>query len=266
MIPAIVGATVGAPVGLVFDNVRTAEPSRSAIVAAFIILLANGEMAARRPDRSGARQGPLVVPWMGCVGPGPALPPSTWEPGVLAVLVLLAHFDLREANAIKVTTPDWRRWSAADLRGRVRVDWRVAVRGGQHRGGAARSAAGARPNAAKWVFRLLIAALLIECDPPVMDSCSLGSAPVAVPFGLPGPRPLASVPASRFLPRRVTSGVGDSHPGDTLDLGGRLLRRLMEPRHRGRGQLPSLRSWRCAGRHAGVAALTAPARPRRSPP
>ena len=40
-IPAIVGATAGASLASVFDNVRTAELLTFAIVAAFIILLAN---------------------------------------------------------------------------------------------------------------------------------------------------------------------------------------------------------------------------------
>ena len=100
---------------------------------------------------------------MGCVGAWPASSPSTLNlcPGGAGSAGALLD---SEANAIKVTTLGLAALvSLLIFSGRVRSTggWRVCSRR-QHRGGAARSAAGARPNAAKWVFQLLIAALLIE--------------------------------------------------------------------------------------------------------
>jgi uncharacterized membrane protein YfcA len=165
-IPAIVGATAGASLASVFDNVRTAELLTFAIVAAFIILLANpgrwlhADRTDQEPDK-----GPLVLFLMGCVGAWAGLIAVDSGTYALAVLVLLAHFSIREANAIKVTTLGLAALvSLLIFSGQGQVDWRVA--GLLAAGSIVGALLGARlalgPNAAKWVFRLLIAALLIE--------------------------------------------------------------------------------------------------------
>jgi uncharacterized membrane protein YfcA len=106
-------------------------------------------------------KGPLVLILMGFVGAWAGLIAVDSATYALAVLVLAAHFSIREANAIKVTTLGLAALvSLIIFSGQGCVDWRVAslLAVGSVLG--ARLAPG--PHAAKWVFRLLVAAVQVE--------------------------------------------------------------------------------------------------------
>ena len=83
----------------------------------------------------------------------------------LAVLVLVAHFSIREANAIKVTTLGLAALvSLIIFSAQGYVDWRVAslLAVGSVLGALLGARLALGPHAAKWVFRLLVAAVLVE--------------------------------------------------------------------------------------------------------
>jgi uncharacterized membrane protein YfcA len=165
-IPVAIGATAGASLASVFDDMRTTNLVIFAVVVAVLLLFANPSkwLSADRTDQT-PNKGPLVLILMGCVGVWAGLIAVDSGTYALAVLVLLAKFPIREANAIKVTTLGIAALvSLVVFSGNGEIDWRVAslLAVGSIAGAflGARLALG--PHAAKWVFRLLILVLGLE--------------------------------------------------------------------------------------------------------
>ena len=87
------------------DHMRTTNLVIVAVVVAVLLLFANPSkwLSADRTDQP-PNKGPLVLILMGCVGVWAGLIAVDSGTYALAVLVLVAKFPIREANAIKVTT------------------------------------------------------------------------------------------------------------------------------------------------------------------
>lgn len=164
--PAAAGAVVGSSIASVFDDGRTTSLVIGAVLVALLLLFANPAkwLSADRTDRPPNR-GPLVLLLMGLVGVWAGLIAVDSGTYALAALVLVGHFAIREANAIKVTA-----LGAAALvslvvfSGKGEIDWGTASY--LAIGSIAGAFLGARlalgPHAAKWVFRLLILVLVLE--------------------------------------------------------------------------------------------------------
>lgn len=165
-IPAILGAVLGALLASVFGDVRTTMLVTFAVALAFVLVCANpSRWLNAEQDGSARNTGPLPMALMGVVGAWAGLIAVDSGTYALAVLVLLARFGIREANGIKVMALG----SAALVSllvfwGKGDIDWGVAA--WVALGSIAGALLGARlalgPDAARWVFRLLILVLLIE--------------------------------------------------------------------------------------------------------
>lgn len=165
-IPVIIGAILGASLATMFDDMRTTNLVTFAVVLAFVLLLFNpGKwLHADRTDQV-PNKGPLVLVLMGFVGAWAGLIAVDSATYALAVLVLVAHFSIREANGIKVTALGLAALvSLIIFSGRGDVDWRVAslLAAGSVLGALLGARLALGPHAAKWVFRLLVAAVLVE--------------------------------------------------------------------------------------------------------
>lgn len=165
-VPLLSGAVVGVAVATNLSNMRTGWLTTLAvIIAAGVVLLKPSKwLHADHPD-SPPNTGPLVMAilvgvgvWAGLI----ALDSATYA---LAVLVLMAHFPIREANAFKVLGLGLvALLGAIVFAARGQIDWLWAVP--LSVGGIAGSLAGSRvslgPNASKWIFWMLVAVLGLE--------------------------------------------------------------------------------------------------------
>lgn len=165
-IPVIIGAILGASLATLFDDMRTTNLVTVAVVLAFVLLLFNpGKWLHADRTELAPNKGPLVLILMGFVGAWAGLIAVDSATYALAVLVLVAHFSIREANAIKVTTLGLAALvSLIIFSAQGYVDWRVAslLAVGSVLGALLGARLALGPHAAKWVFRLLVAAVLVE--------------------------------------------------------------------------------------------------------
>jgi uncharacterized membrane protein YfcA len=165
-IPAVLGAICGALLASVLGDLRTTQLVIVAVALALVIVLFNPSkwLAAERNQQE-TNQGPLPLALMGLVGAWAGLIAVDSGTYALAVLVLVAHFSIREANGIKVTAIGLASLvSLLIFSGQAEVDWRAAsiLAAGSVAGALLGARLALGPHAAKWVFRLLVLALLIE--------------------------------------------------------------------------------------------------------
>ena len=128
-IPVAIGAVAGALLASVFDDRRTTNLVIFAVVVAVLLLFSNPSkwLSADRTNQP-PNKGPLVMILMGCVGVWAGLIAVDSGTYALAVLVLVAKFPIREANAIKVTTLGIAALvSLIVFSGNGDIDWRVAA-------------------------------------------------------------------------------------------------------------------------------------------
>ncbi len=171
-IPTALGAACGALLASVFGDLRTTQLVTVAVALTLVVVLFNPSrwLAADRPQQEPER-GPLALALMGLVGGWAGLIAVDSGTYALAVLVLVAHFPIREANGIKVTA-----LGAAALTsllifsGQAEVDWRsgLILAAGSVLGALLGARLALGPHAAKWVFRILVLVLVIEMVPLVV--------------------------------------------------------------------------------------------------
>lgn len=171
-IPTMFGAVCGALLASVFGDLRTTQLLTFAVAVTLVVLLLNPSrwLAADRPQEEPNR-GPLALSLMALVGGWAGLIAVDSGTYALAVLVMVAHFPIREANGIKVAA-----LGSAGLISlliftqQAVVAWRPALI--LAAGSVVGASLGARlalgPNAAKWVFRLLVLVLVSELVPLVI--------------------------------------------------------------------------------------------------
>lgn len=165
-IPVAIGASIGASLASVFDDVHTTNLVVVAVVVALLLLFANPSrwLSADRTDQP-PNKGLVTMTLMGIVGAWAGLIAIDSGTYALAVLVLLGRFAIREANAIKVASLGVAALvSLIVFSGRGDVDWRVAslLAVGSVIGALLGARLSLGPHAAKWVFRLLILVLALE--------------------------------------------------------------------------------------------------------
>lgn len=165
-VPAAIGAFAGSSLASVFDDGRTTGLVIAAVLVALLVLFANPAkwLAADRTDRP-PNKGPIVLVLMGLVGLWAGLIAVDSGTYALAVLVLLARFPIREANAIKVTSLGLAALvSLVVFSGKGEIDWSAAafLAVGSVIGAFLGAKLALGPHAAKWVFRLLVLVLVLE--------------------------------------------------------------------------------------------------------
>lgn len=183
-IPAVLGAILGALLASAVGNANTTALVTFAVVFAAVLLCANPArwLAADRTDLP-PDKGPLVMLLMGVVGAWAGLIAVDSGTYALAVLVLVAHFAIREANGIKVVALG----SAALVSALIfwshgKIDWRTAslLAVGSVVGALLGARLALGPHAAKWVFRLLLAVLAIEVVRLVIALEAQGTLPALI--------------------------------------------------------------------------------------
>ena len=165
-LPLVLGAVLGALSASCLDDMRTGLVTTMAVGMALVVVLCNpsrwlnADQAKRAPE-----SGPLVTSALFGVGLWAGL--IVLDSGIylLGALVLLAHYPIREANAIKALGIGLvSLLSVIVFTVRGEIDWLWAIP--LSTGGIIGSLIGTRfslgPNAAKWVFWMLVFILGIE--------------------------------------------------------------------------------------------------------
>ncbi len=165
-LPLVVGAVLGALSASVLSDIKTGILTTLAVGMALVVLLCNPSrwLNADQPQRA-PESGLLVTIALFVVGLWAGL--IVLDSGIylLGTLVLLAHYPIREANAIKALLIGLvALLSVIVFTIRGQIDWLWAIP--LSVGGVIGSLIGTRfslgPNAAKWVFWMLVFILGIE--------------------------------------------------------------------------------------------------------
>jgi uncharacterized membrane protein YfcA len=165
-LPLVLGAVLGALSASCLDDMRTGLMTTMAVGMALVVVLCNpsrwlnADQAKRAPE-----SGPLVMCVLFVVGIWAGLIVLDTGIYLLATLVMLAHYPIREANAIKALGIGLvSLLSVIVFTVRGQIDWLWAIP--LSVGGIIGSLIGTRfslgPNAAKWVFWMLVLILGIE--------------------------------------------------------------------------------------------------------
>ncbi len=165
-VPLLAGAVIGLIVAENFSDMRTIRVTVFALgIAALLVLLNPSKWLAVETTAPVRTSGPLITVAVFAVGAWAGLIVLDSATYMLAILVLMAHFPIREANAIKVFS-----LGLVALLGTVvfslkgQIDWLWAIP--LSLGAMAGSHIGARvslgPNASRWVYSMLILVLVGE--------------------------------------------------------------------------------------------------------
>jgi len=165
-LPLVLGAVLGALLASVLSDVKTGVLTTLAVGLAVVVVLFNpskwlhAHQSARTPEN-----GPLVMGVLFVIGIWAGLIVLDTGIYLLGALVLLAHYPIREANAIKALAIALvALMSVAVFSVRGEIDWLWAIP--LSLGGVIGSLIGAHfslgQNAAKWVFWVLVLVLGLE--------------------------------------------------------------------------------------------------------
>ena len=165
-LPLVLGAVLGALSASVLSDVRTGVLTTVAVALALVIVLFNpSKWLHADQSRRSPESGTLVMSVLFVVGIWAGLIVLDTGIYLLAALVMLAHYPIREANAIKALAIALvALLSVLVFTVRGEIDWLWAIP--LSVGGVIGSLIGTRfslgPNASKWVFWMLVSILILE--------------------------------------------------------------------------------------------------------
>ena len=162
----VAGAVIGAVTAATIDDYKTSWVVTAAVIMALAVLCLNPArwLNADHTHLPHAA-GPLVISLMFLVGIWTGLLVLDSGTYTLAVLVLAAHYSIRQANAIKalaIGTSVAVSLLIFGWRGQVEWAWAIPLSVGSMLGSLAGVRVALSPHAAKWVFRLLVVVLAFE--------------------------------------------------------------------------------------------------------
>jgi uncharacterized membrane protein YfcA len=162
----VAGAVIGAIAAAAIDDYNTSLVVTAAVIMALAVLCVNPARWLRADHTHLPREtGPFVMFLMFLVGIWTGLVVLDSGTYTLAVLVLAAHYSIRQANAIKalaIGTAVAVSLLIFGWHGQVEWAWAIPLSIGSILGSLAGVRLALSPHAAKWVFRLLLAVLAFE--------------------------------------------------------------------------------------------------------
>jgi uncharacterized membrane protein YfcA len=162
----VAGAVIGAVAAAAIDDYNTSLVVTAAVIMALAVLCVNPARWLHADHTRLPREaGPFVMFLMFLVGIWTGLVVLDSGTYTLAVLVLAAHYSIRQANAIKalaIGTAVAVSLLIFGWHGQVEWAWAIPLSIGSILGSLAGVRVALAPHAAKWVFRLLVAVLAFE--------------------------------------------------------------------------------------------------------
>ena len=165
-VPLLAGAVVGLFAAENLSDMRTIRVTVFALgLAALLVVLNPSKWLSAdiaEPDRA---PGPLITVAVFAVGAWAGLIVLDSATYMLAVLVLMAHFPLREANAIKVFSIGLVALLGVVLftvKGQIDWLWAIPLAVGAMAGSRVGAQVSLGPNASKWVYSMLLVVLVGE--------------------------------------------------------------------------------------------------------
>jgi uncharacterized membrane protein YfcA len=165
-LPTIAGAVIGTLLAASLSDMKTGYLTTFAVLMAMVLVLCNPAKWLNADQSSKPKQsGPLVLFLLFLVGIWTGLIVLDSGTYFLAILVLMAHYPIREANAIKVLTMGMPSLIAVIIfsaKGQINWIWALPL----SVGGILGSLIGARlslgPNASKWIYWVLVLVLAVQ--------------------------------------------------------------------------------------------------------
>lgn len=130
-----------------------------------MVLINPSKWLEATPSEPGRTTGPLIMAALFAVGAWAGLIVLDSATYLLAVLVLMAHFPIREANAIKVFSLGLVALLGVILftvKGQIEWSWAVPLSVGAIAGSRVGAQVSLGPNASKWVYSMLLLVLGVE--------------------------------------------------------------------------------------------------------
>lgn len=164
--PLLAGAVIGLIAAANLSDMRTIRVTVFALgVAALLVLINPSKWLAVEVTRPARASGPLIMVAVFAIGAWAGLIVLDSATYMLAVLVLLAGFPLREANAIKVFALGLVALLGTivfAVKGQIDWLWALPLSLGSIGGSWVGTRVSLGPNASKWVYCMLVVVLLGE--------------------------------------------------------------------------------------------------------
>jgi uncharacterized membrane protein YfcA len=165
-VPLLAGAVIGLIAAENLSDMRTIRVTVFALgVAALLVLINPSKWLAVEVTRPPRASGPLIMVAVFAIGAWAGLIVLDSATYMLAVLVLLAGFPIREANAIKVFALGLVALLGTivfAVKGQIDWLWALPLSLGSIAGSWVGSRVSLGPNASKWVYFMLLAVLVGE--------------------------------------------------------------------------------------------------------
>ena len=165
-VPLLLGAVVGLIAAENLSDMRTVRVTVFALgIAALLVLLNPSKWLAAETTAPARTSGPLITLAVFAVGAWAGLIVLDSATYMLAVLVLMAHYPLREANAIKVFSLGLVALLGVILftvKGQIDWLWAVPLSVGAMVGSQVAARVSLGPNANRWVYSMLLVVLAGE--------------------------------------------------------------------------------------------------------
>ena len=165
-VPLLVGAVVGLIAAENLSDMRTIRVTVFALGIAVILVLINpSKWLAGEATEAVRASDPLIMAAVFAVGAWAGLIVLDSATYMLAILVLMAHFPLREANAIKVFSLGLVALLGVlhfTIKGQIDWLWAVPMAVGAMAGSRVGARVSLGPNASRWVYSMLLGVLAGE--------------------------------------------------------------------------------------------------------